>query len=1472
MNQKLVPLALILLLLVSLLPNPIAPAGLASADEVWTPVGSAAELDAMRTNLAGSYRLTQDIDLTGFDNGDHKGWVPVGGVMSPFTGKFDGNGFSIRNMTIDRPDDNNVGLFGSTRNATLLNVKLVNMTVNGHSYVGGIAGELTTSTLTNSFAQGAVTVNDHAGVLVGYNSVSTITDSHAEGQIHLGPSGSITPQESIGGLVGYNTGTISRTYSTAAVASGSFSGGLVGRQAGMTPVGSSYWNTETSGTSASGGGIGRTTAEMKRKATYAGWNFDTVWGLIEGSTYPLLRGDYTKVALASLTVKDANDDTALSLDRAFSGDYGDYSVQVVNKTDRITVAGTALSGTSTVTVNGGAASETIALNTGKNDIQIRVSEPGGLSAVYRLTVYRGAGTAQYPHRIATADQLSRIGQPSEGYNLSDSYRLEADIDLSAFSAGAGWTPIGSGLSPFRGTFDGNGHTIANLTLDRPGDDGVGLFGATNGATVSNVALLNARIAGRDQAGGLIGYANDTAVSAVSVQGAVYGGSMVGGLIGHLDSPSSSVSESYSAAYVSGSAMTGGLIGENASSNVSNSFWDTESSGRSTSAGGTGKTTSEMMSKATYTAAGWSFGSGQRWGIIEGTTYPIPYSSLGGVLLAGLTVTAPGAAVTTDRSYDAAQGVYAATLSTPVATATVTAVPAAGGATATLNGAAGGTIPLGLGQTPVEIRVTAPNGIWQGVYRLTIVVPTPQPQSVQVPANGIYGIGRELDFTVTYSHPVDVAGSPSLPLRLGAGAGAADAAAVYGGQPAGQPAKLNFRYTVQAGDIDSDGISLGGALTATAPAAVTAIGGAASLELPGTLPDLSGIRIDGLVPTIALTRSATAPTNAPVTISATADGTGGGVVSLKWAVGTHAASYFASAGTVLTGGAFQAAENGIYSVYAEDEAGNAAVETIAIANIVSRNPTLALDYTPRGPINSGVEVSVTASVYEEGAGNALAALRWAPGLRTAGDFADPAFGTAVPETGSFHVGENGTYTVYAADLAGNTKVETLTIGHIVKEPPALVLDYYPKGTGQSGVDITVTASVYGGDIGNVLTALRWAAGRLGADDFADPSFGQAVPGSGSVRVARNGPYTFYAADTAGNVRVETIDISNLYTPPEPDSDSASDTPPPAGPSEGQSFSLVPGKAYTLTFEGMTLYIPVGAITQPTTIRMKKAAAEAQRLLRPGQSLLSGAFELTKDVAGTFKLPVKLGVEWSGKTLSDDQRPALFYYDETAKRWVELPGKREGDLITGETDHFTLFAVMSAAAEDGPKPDPKPDPMPTLSDLTGHWAEREIREAVAKGWVEGYADGTFQPERPVSRAEFALLLDRITSWPAGGELPFDDRADIPGWAAEAIARAVRAGVMNGYPDRTFRPDAGILRAETAVLIARAAGLSAGEAAAHPPFADDADIASWARGEVEAARAAKLIQGQADNRFNPLATTTRAEAVILLQRLAAHLELDR
>ena len=248
--------------------------------------------------------------------------------------------------------------------------------------------------------------------------------------------------------------------------------------------------------------------------------------------------------------------------------------------------------------------------------------------------------------------LDGMGCPDSGCS---GYELISDLDFDTngngradagddyWNDGEGWAPIGDDFGvAFESFFDGGGHTISNLYIDRRDAQYVGLFGNTRHSgsnyfvglnnNIRDLALVNVDVQGGSKTGGLVG-SNGLVIAACSVTGVVSGSLRVGGLVG--SNFSGRVIASYSAASVAGGTDTGGLVGSNfggtiitsySIGSVSNyngvrsfvdvgglvgsifadrgttrdSYWDTQTSGQSESAGGEGKTTSELQSPTGYT--------------------------------------------------------------------------------------------------------------------------------------------------------------------------------------------------------------------------------------------------------------------------------------------------------------------------------------------------------------------------------------------------------------------------------------------------------------------------------------------------------------------------------------------------------------------------------------------------------------------------------------------------------------------------------------------------------------------------------------------------------------------------------------------------------------------------------------------------------------------------------------------------------
>lgn len=177
---------------------------------------------------------------------------------------------------------------------------------------------------------------------------------------------------------------------------------------------------------------------------------------------------------------------------------------------------------------------------------------------------------------------------------------------------------------------------------------------------------------------------------------------------------------------------------------------------------------------------------------------------------------------------------------------------------------------------------------------------------------------------------------------------------------------------------------------------------------------------------------------------------------------------------------------------------------------------------------------------------------------------------------------------------------------------------------------------------------------------------------------------------------------------------------------------------------------------------------------------------------------------------------------------------------------------------------------FSDLNGHWAGAEIRAAAEAGYINGYPDGSFRPDRKITRAEFASIINnyykfKMPASPAGyGDMRESD------WYFSAAAKATAAGYFQGYPGGVFRPAAEITRQEAAGVLGKMLLIEEIAGEEKPlKFTDTAQIGAWARPAVAALVAQGFFAGYPDSSFRPQQAVTRAEAAALLLKAEKHLQ---
>ncbi len=165
----------------------------------------------------------------------------------------------------------------------------------------------------------------------------------------------------------------------------------------------------------------------------------------------------------------------------------------------------------------------------------------------------------------------------------------------------------------------------------------------------------------------------------------------------------------------------------------------------------------------------------------------------------------------------------------------------------------------------------------------------------------------------------------------------------------------------------------------------------------------------------------------------------------------------------------------------------------------------------------------------------------------------------------------------------------------------------------------------------------------------------------------------------------------------------------------------------------------------------------------------------------------------------------------------------------------------------------------SDISGHWAYGYLADWFDNGFIVPYPDGTFKPNKPITRAEFCSIANKAFGFsiPANGNFT-DIKTDNPYY--QDIAIAYGAGYLSGYDDKTIRPGNYIKRQEAAVMVAKALNLTAQES-----YADsftDSKLLTFGKGAVGAVAAAEIIKGFSDGSFKPNDNITRAQAVIMLK----------
>lgn len=179
--------------------------------------------------------------------------------------------------------------------------------------------------------------------------------------------------------------------------------------------------------------------------------------------------------------------------------------------------------------------------------------------------------------------------------------------------------------------------------------------------------------------------------------------------------------------------------------------------------------------------------------------------------------------------------------------------------------------------------------------------------------------------------------------------------------------------------------------------------------------------------------------------------------------------------------------------------------------------------------------------------------------------------------------------------------------------------------------------------------------------------------------------------------------------------------------------------------------------------------------------------------------------------------------------------------------------------------------SFSDIEGHWAKSWIEKAVKLGFVSGYQDGTFKPDRTITRAEFSKLINNALKTEKKSTLNFSDVSSKE-WFYEEVQKSVASGFFSGYENNTFRPNNPIKREEVAKVVSSAitTGEADGEGATN--LKDYNNIQEWAKSSVNSVYNKGYILGYPEGMYRPEKALTRAEAVKIIYEIIDNENIER
>ncbi|WP_339270792.1 S-layer homology domain-containing protein [Paenibacillus sp. FSL W8-0187] len=320
-----------------------------------------------------------------------------------------------------------------------------------------------------------------------------------------------------------------------------------------------------------------------------------------------------------------------------------------------------------------------------------------------------------------------------------------------------------------------------------------------------------------------------------------------------------------------------------------------------------------------------------------------------------------------------------------------------------------------------------------------------------------------------------------------------------------------------------------------------------------------------------------------------------------------------------------------------------------------------------------------------------------------------------------------------------------------------------------------------------------------------------------------------------------------------------------------LAVKPNAAIRIGVIGASYRVPLHVLSDlpnraTVTVVIAKMTDSASReldeeLTRQGYDMLAEptSFELYSD--GNIRIEAEgtyLERAFSINAAAEPGRSTVVWVDDAGKPSF-VPSVFEGETATFYGAYNGVFTAVRSNR--------------TFEDIQGHWAQSDIERMANKLIVNGSVDGTFDTNRTVTRAEFVAMLVRSLGLAEKPQLSaYSDVWPKEVWYAGAVGAASAAGLIEGYADGSFRPDARVTREQVVVMLGRAV-LYAGElpsqdVSALERFADHAQVSEWAKGPAAELLAAGMIEGVGNAAFAPQAFATRAQSTVLLNRMLLYL----